>query len=105
MNINQHQTFSSEMNVNINFSNTNINSNCIMRSSTVRFENGKKIEIPFNWEGYDQKNRKKFFGVIDVPIPPNLLKETIVVHITFPDSGGHLSTLILDVDEFESFKD
>jgi len=44
MNINQHQTFSSEMNVNINFSNTNINSNCIMRSTTVRFENGKKIE-------------------------------------------------------------
>lgn len=66
--------------------------------------NGKKIEIPFNWEGYDQKNRKKFFGVIEVPIPPNLLKETNVVHITFPDSGGHLSTLILDVDEFESFK-
>lgn len=59
--------------------------------------NGTTIAIPFNWKGYDQANRKKFFGAIDIPIPTDLIKEKNNVHIRFPDSGGHLSTLILDV--------
>jgi len=46
MNINQsqNQTFTSGFNVNINFPNSNIKSSCVMRSSSIRFENGKKIE-------------------------------------------------------------
>lgn len=59
--------------------------------------NGTTIAIPFNWKGYDQANRKKFFGAIDIPVPIDLIKEKNNVYISFPDSGGHLSTLILDV--------
>ena len=59
--------------------------------------NGKNIPVPFNWKGYDQANRKKFFGAIEIPVPIDLIKEDNNVHISFPDSGGHLSTLILDV--------
>ena len=44
MNLNNSQIFSHGMNVNINFPNSNINTNCVMRSSSIRFENGKKIE-------------------------------------------------------------
>ena len=59
--------------------------------------NGINIPVPFNWKGYDQANRKKFFGAIDIPIPIELIQENNNVDISFPDSGGHLSTLILDV--------
>jgi hypothetical protein len=59
--------------------------------------NGTTIAIPFNWKGYNQENRKKFFGAIDIPIPVNLIKEKNNVFVSFPDSGGHLSTLILDI--------
>jgi hypothetical protein len=59
--------------------------------------NGTIVDVPFNWKGYDQANRKKFFGAIDIPVPVNLIKEKNNVFISFPDSGGHLSTLILDV--------
>lgn len=59
--------------------------------------NGVNIPVPFNWKGYDQANRKKFFGAIEIPVPVELIKENNNVHISFPDSGGHLSTLILDV--------
>ena len=59
--------------------------------------NGKNIPVPFNWKGYDQANRKKFFGAIEIPVPSDLIKENNSVQISFPDSGGHLSTLILDV--------
>lgn len=44
MNINQGFSFSSGMNFNINIPRNNNQSNCVIRSSTVRFENGKKIE-------------------------------------------------------------
>ena len=58
---------------------------------------GMTIPVPFNWKGYDLANRKKFFGAIEIPVPIDLIKEDNNVHISFPDSGGHLSTLILDV--------
>ena len=59
--------------------------------------NGTTIAMPFNWKGYDQANRKKFFGAIDIPVPVNLIKDKNNVFISFPDSGGHLSTLIIDI--------
>lgn len=61
--------------------------------------NGEKVEIPLNWKGYDQANRKKFFGAIEIPIPMDLIKENNKVNITFPDSGGHVSSLILNLEK------
>ena len=63
------------------------------------FVNGEKVEIPLNWKGYDQANRKKFFGAIEIPIPMDLIKENNKVNITFPDSGGHVSSLILNLEK------
>jgi hypothetical protein len=61
--------------------------------------NGQKIEVPLNWKGYDQANRKKFFGAIEVPIPMNLILKNNIITVTFPDKGGHLSSLILELEK------
>ena len=60
--------------------------------------NGEKVEVPSNWKGYDQANRKKFFGAIEIPIPMDFIMKNSTVKIYFPDTGGHLSSLILDIE-------
>lgn len=29
--------------------------------------NGKKVDMPDNWRGYDQTGRDDFFGMIEIP--------------------------------------
>jgi len=60
--------------------------------------NETNVAVPFDWKGYDQANRKKFFWTIEIPVPIALIKENNTVSIRFPDSGGHLSSLILNVE-------
>ncbi|OHX66621.1 T9SS type A sorting domain-containing protein [Flammeovirga pacifica] len=60
--------------------------------------NGTKVNILSNWKGYDQANRDDFFGVIEVPIPHQLLTVNNKVDISFPDEGGTLSSIILSVN-------
>jgi len=57
--------------------------------------NGKSVNIPTNWKGYDQKNRKDFFGVIDIPIALEYLKPETTVSVKFPDDSGHISSMII----------
>ena len=64
--------------------------------------NGKAVMIPLNWKGYDQKNRRVFFGTIEIPVPQKFIKKENEVKITFPDDGGYLSSLILDVEQLKS---
>ena len=61
--------------------------------------NGQKIEVPLNWKGYDQANRKKFFGAIEIPVPMDFIAKNNSIKITFPDTGGHLSSLILETEK------
>jgi len=63
------------------------------------FVNDNKVEVPLNWKGYDQANRKKFFGAIEIPVPMDFILKNNSVKISFPDAGGHLSSLILDVEK------
>lgn len=63
--------------------------------------NGKPIEVPNNWAGYDQAGREQFFGVIPIPSSiENIKKGKNIVKITFPDNGGFLSSLVLNVETF-----
>ncbi|SDX29502.1 hypothetical protein SAMN05444411_104137 [Lutibacter oricola] len=63
--------------------------------------NGNKINVPNNWAGYDQKPRDAFFGVINIPFDYKYLKEgNNSVKITFPDGGGHVSSVILNVENY-----
>ncbi len=60
--------------------------------------NGQLVATPNNWAGYDQADRDDFFGMIEIPVPTELLQVNNTVSIKFPDSGGHLSSLILEVE-------
>lgn len=64
--------------------------------------NGHRIEVPNDWRGYDQAARDDFFGVIEIPVPAKFLKTNTDVALTFPDSQGHVSSLILEVEKQES---
>ena len=63
--------------------------------------NEQLVEVPNNWKGYDQVNRDDFFGVIEIPFNAEILKKDTSVSITFPDSGGRVSSLILQTELVE----
>lgn len=61
--------------------------------------NGKKINVPSNWSGYDQAPREHYFGVIEIPFPVKYLKNgDNKVTLSFPDTGGHVSSIILNAE-------
>lgn len=64
--------------------------------------NGTEITVPSNWKGGDQANRDDFFGVIDIPFDMALLDKTNTVSVTFPDNGGHLASLILSTERYDT---
>ncbi|MEM6551144.1 MAG: T9SS C-terminal target domain-containing protein [Planctomycetota bacterium] len=64
--------------------------------------NGMSATVPNDWPGYDQKNRSDFFGAITIPVPTEQLRAETAVTLTFPDSGGHVSSLVLVTELEES---
>ncbi|QVY65976.1 hypothetical protein [Polaribacter sp. Q13] len=66
--------------------------------------NGKSITIKGDViRGYDQKNRKQFFGVLEIPIEMKVLKEgTNTIDVQFSDKGGFVTTAILQVQKIET---
>jgi len=61
--------------------------------------NGHTVIVPDNWAGYDQLARQRFFGVIGIPVDiKHLVSGDNTVEITFPDTGGHVSSLIINVE-------
>ncbi|MEL6649803.1 MAG: T9SS type A sorting domain-containing protein [Bacteroidota bacterium] len=48
--------------------------------------------------GYDQQNRNQFFGLLEIPVPLDMLNAgSNQVKLQFGDSGGHISSAILQV--------
>ncbi|MEO0795270.1 MAG: carbohydrate-binding protein [Verrucomicrobiota bacterium] len=65
--------------------------------------NGTAVSIPSNWRGYDQTARGSvFFGTIEIPVPIGLIQANNTINITFPDSGGAVSSLILEVAKHDT---
>jgi len=64
------------------------------KSPTVLI-NGQALSVPTNWKGYDQANRDDFFGMIEIDVPAASVQASNIVSLTFPDSDGHLSSLVL----------
>ncbi|WP_157208965.1 T9SS type A sorting domain-containing protein [Mariniflexile maritimum] len=62
--------------------------------------NNTSISIPTDWRGYDQAQRERFFGVLEIPVPFNLIQTNNTIEITYPDSGGHISTVTMQVFNF-----
>ena len=71
------------------------------KSPTV-IVNGVSIPVPSNWKGYNQIDRNDFFGTIEIPVPIDVIQESNSVSITFEDSNGHLSSLVLNVASYDS---
>ena len=60
--------------------------------------NGRTVEFPNDWMGSDQTHRKGgFFGSIPVSLPAGLIQEDNEISLTFPDSGGRVSTVVMEV--------
>ncbi|NLR93365.1 T9SS type A sorting domain-containing protein [Flammeovirga agarivorans] len=59
--------------------------------------NDVMITVPSNWKGSDQAHRDDFFGVIEIPFDSDLLKANNKISVTFPDEGGHISSMILEL--------
>ena len=64
--------------------------------------NGTSVAVPNNWRGDDQAQRDSFFGVLEIPVPFDLIQSNNTVSITFPDNGGYISTATLQVFNFSS---
>ena len=64
--------------------------------------NGTLLSVA-NWKGYDQLNRDNFFGMIEIKFPIELLQSSNNLSVTFPDGGGHLSSVIIVTETYNKF--
>jgi len=65
--------------------------------------NGKKVAIATDIiRGYDQHNRKQFFGTLEIPVNiEDLNNGENKVSVKFEDQGGHISSAILQVQKLD----
>ncbi|MBR8534040.1 T9SS type A sorting domain-containing protein [Carboxylicivirga sediminis] len=66
---------------------------------TVLF-NGTKVNVEANYRGDDQLQRESFFGLLEVEVPVDLLQSINTVTLQFPDNGGYVSSVAMQVYEF-----
>ncbi|WP_343329109.1 T9SS type A sorting domain-containing protein [Polaribacter staleyi] len=64
----------------------------------VKF-NGTDLFVPTNYRGYNMKPRFRWFGTLEIPIDYSLLQNNNTITIEFPDNGGHISTVTMQVYE------
>lgn len=62
--------------------------------------NNTSITIPTDWRGYDQAQRERFFGTLEIPVPFNLIQTNNTVEITYPDTGGKISAVTMQIFNF-----
>lgn len=62
------------------------------------FINGFEIAVPADYRGPNQEDtRPDFFGILEVPVPFYYLQADNEITVQFPDAGGHISSMILQV--------
>ncbi|MBK1880030.1 Ig-like domain-containing protein [Pelagicoccus mobilis] len=64
--------------------------------------NGVDVRVPEDFSGDDQATRNNFFGMLEVEVPNYFLRDENRVEVMFPDSGGYVSSVTLEV--FDSSK-
>ncbi|WP_163399649.1 T9SS type A sorting domain-containing protein [Flavobacterium fluviatile] len=64
--------------------------------------NNTIIPVPTNFRGYDQAERDRFFGVLEIPVPYNLVTANNQIAVQLPDTGGHVSSVALQVYNFST---
>ena len=64
--------------------------------------NDNLLKVPGNWRGYDQSNRDEFFGMIEINVPVEYVKNNNIINISFPDSGGYISSIVFVTETFDT---
>ncbi|VGO12791.1 Beta-porphyranase A [Pontiella desulfatans] len=64
--------------------------------------NGAFVAVPTDWRGYDQSTRNSFYGVLEIPVPYELLQSNNTISVEFSDAGGYVASVALQVFEFSS---
>ncbi|WP_208021453.1 T9SS type A sorting domain-containing protein [Flavicella sediminum] len=64
--------------------------------------NDVEIDVPEDYRGYNQADKASFFGVLEIPVPYGLLKNNNEISVTFSETGGHISSVALQVFNFSS---
>lgn len=64
--------------------------------------NGTSVVVPEDWRGYNQADKGRFFGTLEIPVAYDVLEENNTVSVEFPDAGGHISSMALQVFNFSS---
>ncbi|MCU4676256.1 hypothetical protein N7931_11510 [Catenovulum sp. 2E275] len=65
--------------------------------------NGNSVKVPSDVQGYDQKQgknstgRPNFFGVVEIPVTYDQLQQNNTVTVEFSDTGGYVSSAVLQV--------
>lgn len=62
--------------------------------------NGQTINVPTDWRGYDQAERERFFGVLEIPVSFDVLQTNNTIEVEFSDAGGHISSVSMQVFNF-----
>jgi agarase len=61
--------------------------------------NDSALVVPEDFRGGPQTQRDNFFGVIEIPVPYELLDTSSNISIKYPDGGGFVSSVALQVFE------
>ena len=77
------------------------------RSSTLSKQptvlvNGTAVDVPTDFMGHEGDSRSTFFGVLDIPVPYHLLQANNEISVTFPDTGGYISSVSLRAYAFSA---
>lgn len=64
--------------------------------------NGTEVNVPNNFRGDDQNKRSQFFTLLEIPISEDLIQTNNTITVEFPDDGGYISTVTMQVFNFSS---
>lgn len=62
--------------------------------------NGINITSNIGYRGDNQEDRPRFFGLLEIDIPYEAIQAKNKIEIEFPDNGGHVSSVALQVFNF-----
>lgn len=62
--------------------------------------NDSALAVPVDFRGGNQTQRDNFFGVIEVPVPYPIIRDTNSISVKFSDNGGYVSSVALQTFDF-----
>ncbi|MFA0442917.1 carbohydrate-binding protein [Vibrio sp. 10N.222.51.C12] len=70
------------------------------RNPTVSI-NGNALTMNSSYRGSDQADKNSFFGLLEIPVPYDFVEKSNTIRVSFPDEGGYVSSVALQVFNFD----